>query len=381
MQTNDVRAERLRRLAELRPADGLVISLYLNLDPTELPTPQARSVAINSLLGEADRQLRDGGGRDHAQQITLREDLARVRGFLTGEEFSAKGAHGMAIFCCGPAKLFEVLKLPRPVASEVRIEDRPYIEPLLDIGAAGRWCVLLVNRRSARILRGTGEQLQETDVIEDEVHRRHDQGGWSQARYQRSIDREAEDHVRHVCETLFRRHQSAPFDRLLLGAPEEQRAEIESTLHPYVRERLAGCIDVDIENATVEEVRRAAAPLMERDEARHERELLDRLKAGFGAAGRSAAGVEDVLGTINERRVETLLVAEGFAAPGMACARCDWLTVSGLSCPVDGEPLEPEEDVIARAAHAALAQSAEVVVVRHNADLGPLGSVAAVLRF
>ncbi len=381
MQTNDVSAERLRRLAELRPAEGPVISLYLNLDPTELPTPQARSVAINSLLDEADRRLRDGEDREHAQQAALREDLARVRGFLTGDDFSAKGAHGMAIFCCGPAGLFEVLKLPRAVAPEVRIEEQPYIEPLLDIGAAGRWCVLLVNRRSARILRGTGEQLQETDVIEDEVHRRHDQGGWSQARYQRSIDREAEDHVRHVCETLFERHQRAPFDRLLLGAPEEQRADVEGMLHPYVRERLAGYVDVDIENATVDEIRRAAVPLMERDEARHERELIDRLKAGFGAAGRSAAGVEDVLGTINERRVETLLVAEGFTVPGMACARCGWLTVSGLSCPVDGEPLEPEDDILARAEHAALAQSAEVLVVRHHADLGPLGSVAAILRF
>src|SRR3954469_20298772 len=49
MRTNDVTAERLRDLAALSPAAGKVLSLFLNLDPTEFATPPARSTEINSL--------------------------------------------------------------------------------------------------------------------------------------------------------------------------------------------------------------------------------------------------------------------------------------------------------------------------------------------
>jgi peptide subunit release factor 1 (eRF1) len=380
MQTNQITPQTLRRLAEIRPEGAKVLTLYLNLDPTEFATPQARSTAIRSLLDDAERRLRDGDSLDHQQRMALREDLERVREFFQGQEF-AKGAHGLAVFCSGPAGLFEVIKLPRPVANEVCIDERPHLEPLVDIGPAGRWCVALINRRTGRILRGNGEQLDETDVIADDVHRRHDQGGWSQKRFQRGIDKEAEDHVKNVLDILFRQFKRSPFDRLLLGAPEEQRPEIEAKLHAYLRERLAGYIDIDIENATVEEIRRVAAPVMERDEVRREREALDRLREGMGAGGRATAGIDDVLEALNERRVEILLFDEGFAVPGGACPACGWLGVSLDHCPVDGTELEQRDDIVERAVEAALAQSAEVLVVRHHQDLGSLGSIGAVLRF
>src|SRR5256885_9916650 len=48
----------------------------------------------------------------------------------------------------------------------------------------------------------------------DEVHGQHDQGGWSQARYQRSVEKEVHDHLKRTAEVAFRRFQRLPFDRL-----------------------------------------------------------------------------------------------------------------------------------------------------------------------
>jgi peptide subunit release factor 1 (eRF1) len=79
--------------------------------------------------------------------------------------------------------------------------------------------------------------------------------------------------------------------------------------------------------------------------------------------------------------VEILLFDEGFAVPGGACPACGWLGVSLDHCPVDGTELEQRDDIVERAVEAALAQSAEVLVVRHHQDLGSLGSIGAVLRF
>ena len=50
---------RLRRLAELAPEHGRVLSVYLNLDPAEFATPPARATAISSLMNEAQHKVEE----------------------------------------------------------------------------------------------------------------------------------------------------------------------------------------------------------------------------------------------------------------------------------------------------------------------------------
>src|SRR5918997_756379 len=107
MQVTDLTRARLRQLAELRPERGQVWTFYLNLDPSEFATPQARSTAIRSLLDEADRMVRGREDLSHDDVAALRQDLDRVREFFAGDGFSAKGAHGMAVFASSAADIFE----------------------------------------------------------------------------------------------------------------------------------------------------------------------------------------------------------------------------------------------------------------------------------
>ena len=378
---DDLTPERLRRLAAVKPERARVLSLYLNLDPTEFATGEARATAISSLIDDAGRQAKNAD-LPHDEHTALRKDVERAADFLRGPEFSADGAHALAVFACGPAGLFETLKLPRPLDSRAVIDDSPFVEPLAGMMGKERWCVALVNRRIARILTGGPHGLEEAERIDDGTPGQHQQGGWSQARYQRAIDEEAIEHFRNTAHRLFRRRRDAPYDRLLLGAPSEMRTAIEDTLHADVRERLVGFIDVDVENTKPDEVRRAAAPAIEEYERRREREALDRLVEGVRAGGRGAAGVEETLGALNERRVEVLLLDEGFSAPGSVCATCGHVSTSeGGTCPVDEGPLEPRDDVVQTAIELALDGSADLMVVRHHDDLGSMGSIGAVLRF
>jgi peptide subunit release factor 1 (eRF1) len=287
----------------------------------------------------------------------------------------------MAIFCSGPAEVFEVIKLPRPVETGVAINDAPFIEPLTDIAFAGSWAVLLVSRRMARILRGSREGLEEVTRIVDDVHGWHDQGGWSQARYQRGIEKETTDHVKHAADVLFRRFKRTPFDGLLIGCPEEMCNDVEKRLHPYLQERIAGRIDIDVENTSPDQVLGAAADRMEEYERRREREALDRLAEGLGTGGRAAAGLDDVLDALNQRKVEILLFEQGLSAPGVVCPQCGWTGAEASSCPVDDSELEERDDIIESAVQLAITQSAEVIAVHHFDDLEGKGSIAAVLRF
>src|SRR3954452_15046058 len=383
MQTNELNREKLRELAELRPDDaGCLLSLFLNLDPSEFATPPARETEIRSLIDDAERSLRDAADHSRESRESVKHDIARASEYLLGADFS--GAPGLALFGCEPAGLFESIKLPRPIKSRAVIDDSPFVEPLADMGKRDSWAVLLVNRQTARMLRGTKERLEELPPLEDEVHGQHDQGGWSQARYQRSVDKEVQDHLKRTGELVFRRFKRVPFDLLLLGGPEETLGGMEQRLHPYVRERVAGRVEVDVENTTADQVRDAAAPVIEEIERRREREALDRLVAGVQRGGQAAAGLDDTLFVLNERRVETLMLGYGFTASGKWCPECGsvYSDNGDAECPADGTRLHARDDIVESAVELALIQSADVLVMRHLGDeLEPHGSIGAVLRF
>jgi peptide chain release factor subunit 1 len=373
MQTNQLSPDTLRRLAELRPTDGKVVSIYLNLDPAEFGDGRARRSAINSVLDEADRQAR-------AEEPAVREDVERIRDLF--KSFDFQGAHAVAVFACGGDDLLETIKLPRAVSNAVVIDESPYVEPLVEMQSATLYGVVLVNRQLARIFRGSRDRLDEVAVVRDEVHRRHDQGGWSQARYQRGIDKEAHDHLKHTNEELLRLHKRRAFDALFVAAPEAVYADFCERLHAYLAERLAGRIDVDVENTGGDDVQRAAHEAIVGYERKLEQETLDRLVAAKSTNGRGATGLEETLGALNEQRVETLMLEENFDAAGVCCPQCGWLGPQGIAaCPADGTATVERSDITDLAVRRALTQSARVVVVRDDERLEPLGSIAALLRF
>lgn len=382
MQTGRVDEETLRRLAGYESGGAPVLSVYVNLDPSEFALADARSTAIRSLVDDAHRRIEGNGDLDHGQRTAGLEAVRRVRDWLEGPSFDASGAHGLAVFCGGD-DLFEALRLPRPVESEVMVGTRPFVEPLVDMATGGGWCVLLVNREAARVFRGSADRLDEVASIGERPPRgQHDQGGWSQARYERTIVEDLDDHVKRTADLLHRRFKRAPFEHLVLGSTRELAPRVENRLHPSLRGLVVGRIDVDVEHASPDDVLASARPLMETEDRRAEEEALERLRERM-TDGRAAGGLEDVLGALTERRVETLLLEDGFSATGGVCPRCGWLGPERHgTCPADGAEMERREDIVEVVIGRALAQSAAVRVARHSGDeLHRLGGIAAILRF
>src|SRR5215207_7489769 len=352
MAANTITRGRLRRLAGLRPERGRVLSVFFNLDPSEFGTPAARSTEVNSVVTAAAHKVEEAGELDGEERQALRADVERVRRVLQGSDIASNGTHGLAVFACGPADLLEVVRLPLPIESRAVVDSHPCVEPLVRSGSSERWCVLLVNRRTARIFTGTADGLQEVDHIEDDTHRQHDQGGWSQSNYARSVEQEKLNHLGHALDTLFKRFKRRPFDHLVVGAPDELVAEVEERLHPYLRARLAGRLGIDVENSSPAAVRAAATEVVDRHVAAVERDALDRMAQGIGRGDRGVSGPGAVMEALEQARVEILLLADDFDAPEL------------------DEALEK-----------AITQSARVLVVRHHDDLAVHGGIGAVLRF
>ena len=92
-------------------------------------------------------------------------------------------------------------------------------------------------------------------------------------------------------------------------------------------------------------------------------------------------GLDDVLAALTERRVESLIVSEGFEAEGWYCANCRLLATKGASCPVCGNRMDRADDVVESAVEEALLQSCHVEMCVDNADLDVAGRIGALLRF
>jgi peptide chain release factor subunit 1 len=360
-----------------------VVSLYLDLDPERFATAPARASQIRSLIDGAARELEQDDSLGHEDLIALREDLERVRRYLLSREPPFKGARSLAVFCSSRDELFETIQISHPLDGRVVLERTPYVEPLVLSLQERRWCVALVNRRDGRIFTGPPDQLRQRERIEDNVHGQHDQGGWSQANYQRSVDEDVEHHLRHVADALHRSWRHERFDRLALGGPQEVVPRFEAVLHEDLRSRLVERrVDVDTGTATDDQIRAAVTDLVEDEERRRERSALDRLAAGLGTGGRAAAGLEATLEALNERRVEKLLLENGIDRRGGRCPHCGMLTVETHGpCPADGTELEEVEHLREAAVESALVQDAEVIVIQRYPDLGPHRGMAALLRF
>jgi hypothetical protein len=374
--------ETARQLTSERPAHP-VVSLYLDLDPERFATAPARVSQVRSLIDGATREVENDRALTHEERIALREDLERMRSYLLSREPPFRGARGLAVFCSARDDLFEVVQMRGPVDARVMIERMPYVEPLIRAADTRNWCVALVSRRKAWILGGPADGLRERGRIEDTVHGQHDQGGWSQANYERSVEKDVDDHLRRVAELLYRRWRREHFDRLVLGGPIEISSRLEGFLQDDVRARLLPQrIDVDISSASEDQIRGAVMMLVEEDRREHERDALNRLADGIGHSSRGAGGPQDTVEALNERRVETLLLEGGFRRAGSRCPACGLLRaeVEGR-CPADGTEVEKVEDLREAAVEAALAQDAEVLTVTHYGDLGPFQGIGAILRY
>lgn len=375
-------AQTAQRLAKHRPAHP-VISVYLDLDPERFATAPARAVQIRSLIDEAARDLDREQGLNHADRTALREDLRRIDTYLNSREPPFQGSRALAVFCSSRDGLFETVQLREPATARVLIEPTPYIEPLVPAMDEPRWCVALVSRRSARLFTGRLGELRERRRLDDDTHGQHDQGGWSQANYERSIEKDTDDHLRRVAELVRRGWRAERFDRLAIGGPQEIVPRFEAMLGDEVRARVVpGRVEVDAGTATEEQVRRAMMKLAEEDEKRVERSALDRLAAGIGSGGRATGGPRETIEALNERRVATLLLEPAFDGHAVRCPGCGLLSLDGPGeCPADGATMEKVDHLREAAVEAALAQDADVMNVRFYPDLGPFQGVGALLRF
>ncbi|MGH3011883.1 MAG: Vms1/Ankzf1 family peptidyl-tRNA hydrolase [Gaiellaceae bacterium] len=373
--------DELRDLAGFEAENGFAISVYLDLDPALVPTAGDAHTRLNSLL---DGAAKENGGRarelTHEQRLALRGDLDRIRRYFEAE-FERDGAHGLAIFCAGLDNVWRPLPLTEVVPDGIKVGQLLYLAPLVPLVGRGEGAlVLVVSREQGRFYRLSAGRLADLADHFEEQPRRHDQGGWAQARLQRRADELVHEHLKRVADELDRFVRRLRKPQVVVITNEETWGEFGELLSQDARAMIAGVAHAEA-HAQPRELLAVAAPALERWQAEKETEAVDRWREELGRNGRASSGWETTLEAASDARVELLLFREGANHEAKRCPACGRLSVEGSKCPLDGTQLDESRDGLDLAVHQTLAHGGLVWAVRHRNDLDAGDGIGAILRF
>ncbi len=257
-----------------------------------------------------------------------------------------------------------------------------YLAPLVRlVGRGDGALVAYVGRERGDVYRLRGGRLVALADESTEVPGRHDQGGRSQARYERHIETIVDRHLREVADALDESVRRLRGIRVVLVGSEDTRSGFEELLSTEVRSCLVGWASAEA-HAEPPQLLAAAEPVLEEWRAGHEERLLGRWREEAAKSGRAATGWEETLEAASDGRVELLLVQDGVDESAYQCPACGRARMAGGRCALDGTTMERLEAGLDVAVHQTLKHGGTVEVIGEaRRALEPVGGVAALLRF
>ncbi|MGZ8782315.1 MAG: baeRF10 domain-containing protein [Gaiellaceae bacterium] len=381
MTTTTVSLDGLRELAGFRAQNGCAISLYVDLDPAVSPTARETAVRVHSLLDAAAKS--HGATRpdlSHEVRVGLKADFARLTQYFE-DEFDRDGAHGLAVFAAGLDNVWSVRALPWKVADAARVADDFLLSPLVPlIGRGDGALVAVVSREQGRVLALRGGRLEPVADRTGETPGKHDQGGLSQARYQRHIENLALEHYKAVAEELERSYRRLGRPRIVVVAGDETRAELTDALTSELEEAVIGWTSAESHAGDAALVG-IVQPFVDDWRAGCEAEAVERWREEVGRSALGASGWADTFEAASDGRVDVLLYQEGVQKDAYRCPACGRAGLTASTCPLDGTSMEHRDDGLDLAVRLTLAFGGDLLAVEHRRDLDPVEGIGAILRY
>ncbi len=369
----EVTAAAIRTLVS-RTGELPVTSVYLNTDGAQHPRAQDYEARLDGLLREVRKTAEAHQGAARAGILADADAIRRwVRGFTRGD------VRGIGLFSSG-GEVFEEVQAAIGVRNVARVNATPYVVPLeVLLGRHHHVGLVVIERDEARIFRYRLGRLEQFRDFTSDVHGQHEQGGWSQRRFQNTIEEEVRQHMKEASEILRQAHADEPFDALVVAGPHTEAVELVKTLHPYLADLVHGDpISIPL-HASEKELRERLSEVEQALVSERRSALLQRLFASQGAGAKGAWGVRAVLDAVNQKAVEVLFVVEGAGEAGWRSSN-GALALRSDDARAFGGDVEPVADLIDEIIEDAVRSGAHVELFRDPVRLDG-HPVAAVRRF
>ena len=313
--------------------------------------------------------------------MALKADFDRIRDYFESE-FDRDGAQGLAIFSAGLDNVWRPRPLIQSVPDKVHVGREFHLAPLVPLVGRGEGAIVaVVGRERGDLLRLASGRLGEIADRTVEIPGRHDQGGWSQSRFQRHIEKLVGEHLREVAEELDRRvraMRSPKVDRRLLGRDARRVRGVAVEGDPGRRSSAGRMPRRTHRLPTCSSWR---APSSRRRAPRRRARSIERWREEAGRGGRASSGWSETLEAASDERIEVLLYAESADQEAWQCPACGRLSAAGGQCPLDGTEMEQRDDGLDLAVHQTVAHGGTVWAVTAHHDLDPVEGIGALLRY
>jgi peptide chain release factor subunit 1 len=297
----------MRRLAEAESTDAPILSVYVDVRPEAHGERPAERNELTVLRARLDEIVASHEPHSPARE-SLDADRDRINALLLGEDLS--GVEGVAVFACERVGLWESVTAQVPTqVSAGPTADLFQLARLLDDQVSA--VVAVVDTNTCRLFvtrRGGLAERRGPDEPPDE-HRRHEKGGWSQARYQRHIDMQDQRFAKEAAEAidaLVRREKPA---HVLLAGDERAIAVLDPELPEAVRPLVEHVARIEV-RASADDVREEIVPILSALEEADGQDAADRAVAGWKAGALGTVGIDGTMSALENGQVDELIVDE-----------------------------------------------------------------------
>jgi peptide chain release factor subunit 1 len=359
----------LRELLEFT-TDAPVLSVYLNTESSE---------------GNADTHKRRL--RSMLKEINLTDDVQAIERFFDHEyKWAGKG---VAVFSCNPKGYFRAYPLAVPVRNLVHISDRPSVKVLAALlDNYGGYGVVLVDKQGARLFSFHMGELREQEGVLGETVKRAKHGGGSSAVpgrrgsgvATRSVDEVVDRNMKDAADFAVHFFENNHIRRVLIGGTDENTKLFCTLLPKSWQSLLMGTFPMSM-TASEKEVKARALELGMQAEAEREKRMVDRLMTHSAKNSGAVVGLENTLHAVNDGRVQTLVITEGFRKNAFRCKSTGWLTTNPEEACAGDDDIEKVYDVVDLMVNQVMRAGGEVEVLLTNDELNRAGSIGAILRY
>lgn len=359
----------IKQLATRPDSQGPFVTLYIDTARVD----EAQKDRIRLFVKNEAHNLRESlGEKGNGLDSAIRQIESYVENSLEPD------TRGLAIFAAPHEDFFASLQLPVAVRPQLSIGSRPHLRQLAELRQSYPTAALaMIDSKWARLfVLGFGRILDEIDLENPEVPKKHDQGGWSQANLQRHTEEVIDRHHQKVADVLTKLFDQGGFSGgVILSGQERNVANFRGFLPKRVEEMVIDVLHLDI-RSSVNEVADACSELIRE----HTRQATAERVATLESA-RGTLGFNKVLAALNERKVAHLFVSGGATGRGWKCTACGILGLEvPLGCPACGESVRTCDLVEAMIAEAEV-EHAEIDTVETETILDRHDGVGALLRF
>lgn len=374
----------LSRLTKLRPDGHRIVTCYLKIEPRDRVRGKYL-IKLKNRMRDVERAL-DLLELPRPVREEVAADLRRIHDELR-EPARLPSTHGLAVFACGPLKLFELVGLPSVYRSRLAVDHTALVRELASLeDEIGTLLTVVLDRTSARIFEVTAfgavelEDLRADNTRGGRFHGdRGDAPGKGEHTYHNRMREEKHRHFALIAERLFALHRKRPVHGVVLAGPGKDGGAVAAFLHPYLAERLMGVVSLNPKETKPALVYEATLATRAEFERAAERSIAHGLDDALGG-GWAVDGIDETLRALGRGQVRTLLVDADSQGPGFRSGKTGRLATREEDLRGQGDVVAVL-DVVDDAIEEALRQRVEVDVLYDPAARAAIKGLAGLLRF